>query len=154
MTVYTSNIEVTTSDVYTMSGTNPDITTIQNSIQQAQFFIETVVGVPFIAADRDIPISTTDAAWIKKAVVFQVIWLMGQVAPLERQSVSQLSQDGVSVTAPDELTFVLAPMAKRALNNCSWAKTGTLKVAPAEVPDADTSFLTSDNHAWAPLGGV
>lgn len=153
MATLTTDIDVTTSDVFTISGTDADITVVQKLLGQASFMIETISGVPFKVAERETDVSVSDAAWIKKATVFQTLWLIGQVDSLERQGVSSVSQDGLSISAPDSLTFVLAPLAKRALKNCSWAKNGTLKVqAPSEEPAE--SPLVSDNHPWYPIVGV
>jgi len=64
-----------------------------------------------------------------------------------------MTQDGVHVQAFNELTFVLAPLAKRALANCSWGKSGTMRVS-LENETAVEDFLVSDNHPWTPLAGV
>lgn len=153
MTVYTEDITVAMPDVYTLTGVNADAALVASSIEQAKMLVETVSGVLFRAEERSNPIETSDAVWLRKAAVFQAAWLVEQTAVFSRQGVSSLSQDGLSVSAPDGLTFVLAPLAKRALNNCSWAKTGTMRVsAPDEV--SAVSPLVSDNHPWFPLGAA
>lgn len=153
MTVFTEDITVAMPDVYVLTGVYPDAPLVASSIEQAKMLIEAISGVFFSAADRTLPLESADAVWLRKAAVFQAAWLVDQTAVFSRQGVSSLSQDGLSVSARDDLSFVLAPLAKRALNNCSWAKSGTLKVAPAEVVPTG-SFLTSDDHAWSPLGAV
>jgi hypothetical protein len=95
----------------------------------------------------------SDAAWLKKAALYQVIFMVENDV-LTNKSVTSISQDGLSINAPDGLTFILAPLAKRAINNCSWAKNGTIKVAAPDAVVTAKDFLTSDAHAWAPLGAV
>ena len=153
MTVYTDDISVSMPDVYVLTGVNASAPLVASSIEQAKMLIETVSGVLFHADERSTPIDTADAVWLRKAAVFQAAWLVEQSAVFSRQAVSSLSQDGLSVSAPDSLTFVLAPLAKRALNNCSWAKTGTLRVAEPDSVVLDDSTV-SDNHPWFPLGAV
>jgi hypothetical protein len=94
----------------------------------------------------------SDAAWLKKAALYQVIFMVENDV-LTNKSVTSISQDGLSINAPDGLTFILAPLAKRAINNCSWTKSGTLKVQAPDELSAAGNFLVDDNHPWAPLGG-
>jgi hypothetical protein len=154
MSTYTADIQISLTDLYSITGSNVDVNALQGMTPQAVSLIETVSGVFFEAAYREYPISVSDAAWLKKASIYQVQFMLENSDLLTRPAVSSLSQDGVSVSAPDGLTFVLAPLAKRALGNCSWAKSGTLRVAPAIVEKTDASFLTSDAHDWAPLGSA
>jgi hypothetical protein len=154
MTAFTADIQVSITDIYNVTGTKADIVTLQNLTPQAVSTIETISGVFFEAAYREVAISVSDAAWLKKAACYQTQFMLENPDLLSRPAVSSLSQDGVSVSAPDGLTFVLAPLARRSLGNVSWAKSGTLRVAPAIVEKTDVSFLTSDAHDWAPLGAV
>jgi hypothetical protein len=124
-----------------------------SAVTQATSLIETITGVFFLGADREVTITTTDAVWLKKATIYQAVFQLDQAEIYSRAGVNRLSQDGVSVESPNALTFVLAPLAKRALGNCSWAKSGTLKVAMSDEPESE-DFLVSDNHPWYPLGGV
>jgi hypothetical protein len=154
MSTFSGDIIVNSADVYALSNSNlNDPIATDRVITQATNMIETMTGVFFRASDRGYDVRSSDAAWLRKAVVFQTVWMLEQGEVLTRQGISSLSQDGVSVSAPDELTFVLAPLAKRALNNCSWTKNGTLKVSAADEI-TETSFLTTDVGPWVPLGAA
>ncbi len=153
MATFTTDISVSLTDLYSITGSNVDVLALEQVIPQAISVIETISGVFFEAAYREVTITISDAAWLKKAAIYQAQFTLDNPDTLSRPSVSSLSQDGVSVSAPDSLTFVLAPLAKRALGNVSWAKSGTLKVALADTVDS-TDFLVSDAHPWAPLAGV
>ena len=154
MAIFTGDIQVSYNEVYASTGTSYDPVDMLAQIEQAIATIELVSGVFAKAYEREIPLSVTDAAWIKRAVIYQTAWNINNPDSVSRQAVSSISQDGLSLSAPNELTFVLAPLAKRALGNCSWAKSGTLTVAPAVVENTNTSFLTNDDHAWTQLGAV
>lgn len=154
MTTFTADIAISLTDLYSITGSNVDVNALTAMTPQAISLIETVSGVFFEAAYRESTISVSDAAWLKKAAIYQLQFMIENSDLLTRPSVSHLTQDGVSVTAPDALTFILAPLAKRALGNCTWAKSGTLRVAPASETETDISFLTNDNHPWTPLVGA
>lgn len=154
VTYFTENIEANLSDAYVLTGPNVAVPDLQTALEQASALIETISGVILSSADRTTPITTADAVWVRKAIVLQSAWMVEQADVMGRQAVSSFSQDGLSMSAPNELTFVLAPLAKRALNNCSWAKNGTYRVAPATTSMADVKLMTSDNHPWNPMGGM
>jgi hypothetical protein len=154
MATFTGDITVSYNDVYASTGISYNPVDILDKINHAASMIELTTGVFLKADEREIALSVSDAAWIKRAIIFQTVWIIENPDALSRTGVSSLSQDGLSVTAPDSLTFVLAPLARRALVNCTWAKSGTIQVAPADVSNADGSFLTSDAHAWTPMAGA
>lgn len=155
MSTFTGDIIVNSADVYTLSGSSlNDPLEVEKVVSQATTVIETLTGVFFRADERDAEIQTSDAAWLKKAVILQSVWMLEQVDILSRQSVSSISQDGLSLQAPDSLTFVLAPLAKRALKNCSWTKTGTMRVAAPSEATPVGSFLTDDSGVWTPIASA
>lgn len=152
MTEYTADITVDITDLYAVTNVTDNVTNIQALIPQAVSLIETITGVFFQAAFREVEISVTDAAWLKKAALYQTAFMIENDV-LSSKSVTSVSQDGLSISAQDGLTFVLAPLAKRSLGNCAWAKSGTIKVAAPDAVEPLGNFLIDDNHAWAPLGG-
>lgn len=153
MAEFTADISVDLTDLYTITGSQEAVSALQAVVPQAISVIETISGVFFAAQYRDVTITGGDAAWLKKAAIYQAQFIIENSDLLSRPAVSSLSQDGVSVSAPNELTFVLAPLAKRALANCSWSRSGTLKVSVADETTVE-DFLVSDNHPWTPLVGA
>lgn len=152
MTEFTGDITVNITDLYNSTGATADIGVLQTTIPQAVSVIETITGVFFEAAYREVSITISDAAWLKKAALYQTIFMLENEV-IYNKSVTSISQDGLSINAQDGLTFILAPLAKRALGNCSWGRSGTLKVSPTgETKVLD--FLVDDNHAWSPLGAI
>lgn len=152
-TGYTENIEVSLPDLFSVAGAQTDVDAATKALDRAVFIIETLSGVVFEAEFRDLFLKKSDALWVKRATLFQAAWLLEHPDVLNRLGAASISQDGQSVQAMDDLTFVLAPLAKRALDNCSWHKHGTHVVASSRRTEVG-SILISDNHAWSPIGSV
>lgn len=151
MAYFTGDITVQSPEVYAVTGRNIGPQEIEDVIEQAISVIEVVTGVFFKEDEREGNLRKTDAAWLRRAAVFQAAWITEQPDFASRVGVLGLSQDGVSMDAQDSLTLVLAPLSRRALGNCSWAKSGTIKVAPSQTRSNISSFLISDNHKWVKL---
>lgn len=151
-TEFLGDIEASISDALALIGIGVSVSDINDALEQAATVIETVSGVVFDAAYREVPISKTNALWVRRAVVFQAAWMIEQHGSLSRQAVSSVSQDGVSVSAQDGLTFVLAPLAKRALSNCNWARSHTQSIGILGKSSGVENILVDDNHAWTKLG--
>lgn len=143
---FEGDIVVTLSDVLNSANPNLDPTDVTNAIPQATAMIEVLTGAFLHQVDRTIPMFTADAAWIKRAIIFQTVWLMDNEDAYSRLSVASLSQDGASVSTIDQLTFVLAPLAKRALKQCSWAKNGTIRLQSPFRIYTQVDATVSDNH--------
>ena len=146
MAEFTNNIVVSTSNVYELINPNTPIDAVTTAIAHASAMIESITGVFLNSADREVHPQARDAVWIRKAIAFQAAWMLEQPDALSRMGVSSLSQEGISVNATDALTFVLAPMAKRTLQNCSWTQSGTVHVEAPRVRGVD--ILVSDAHPW------
>lgn len=153
MATFEGNIEASLPDLHSIAGSNVDAQRAAKALDQASTVIESISGVIFDAEYRELPVTKGDALWIKRAVVFQAVWLLEQGDSLSRVGASSLSQDGLSVSAPDELTFVLAPMAKRALGNCSWNGNKTTRIG-GYSPSRVTDFSIDDSGPWTPAGGL
>lgn len=153
MAGFEGNIEVSLPDLFSVAGAQTDVTAATKALDQAATVIETVSGVIFEGESRELFLKKSDALWIRRATVFQAAWLLEQQDALSRVGASSISQDGVSVQSDNELTFVLSPLAKRALGNCSWAKSGT-QIVKGKKSAGVVDPVVSDNHAWYPLGGA
>lgn len=147
---FEGNIEVSLPALFTALGTNTEVEDAEEVLRTASHIIETVSGVIFQADYRERFLKKSDAYWVQQAVLFQAVWLVEQPDALTRLSVNSMSQDGLSIHPTDGLSLVLAPMAKRALNNCSWAKSVTATV-DTDTKRSGIDFLTNDDHAWEPL---
>lgn len=116
-------------------------------VNHAEQTIEISTGA--IAAWTIGRLSRRDLYWLKLAVAHQAVWEKDQPDLLTRTDVKSFSQDGVSADLkPDAL--VLAPLARRALNRCSWRGTRTVGGRPAarRVYDPQGNDETLN---WSPL---
>lgn len=131
--------------VYDLTGA----TVTQDDIVRAQFLIETISGAVLDSESEDYVLSASDERKCRSALVFQTAWMIEQVDVNSRMDVNSLSQDGVSVSANDGLTFVLAPLARRALSQCSWAGQKSVSTRHGR---RGFDFTVDDCHEWKPLG--
>lgn len=106
-----------------------------------------------------------DLYWLKLACCYQASWRDGQVDVDSRQSVTSVSQDGVSVTYRAEWQVRLGPMAARAMKNLSWKAGRTQRTPNVRYPlglgeytaydgDYQPGFLDEsfdEAAAWNPL---
>lgn len=91
---------------------------------QAQADIEVISGRIFTDTDR---LRLRDLYWLGKAVAYQAAWAAGQPGLAQRMDVTAQTQDGTSANFTGD-AIVLAPMAGRALQRCSWRRSRTVHV--------------------------
>lgn len=124
------------------------VTVDPQQLAQAQSSIE--VASNRIYADTA-KIRTRDLYWLRMSVSYQAAWLVGQYDLNTRLDATATSQDGVSNQLSSD-ALVLAPMAKRALQRCSWMRSRTIHVrSPFESGSAVTNALAESQdeaHHW------
>lgn len=107
-------------------------------------------------------IKTRDLFWLKRAVSWQATWQMSQPGYRERSNAKQVSQDGTRViwADPEEALnpalYMLAPNALRALKNCSWFKTRSVRFRPSRPHRSEDNpfpwdYKSNDSHPWEPM---
>lgn len=150
--VFDGDIIVTAADVLTYTGSKVAYDIIADAIPQAISTVEIITGAFLTADDRTVPLFKADAAWIKRAVIYQTLWILEHPDSTTQQNFSSLSQDGQSVSNRDGLDVILAPLAKRALKQCSWAKHGTIRLQSPFRIYTQVDATVSDNHGgWTNL---
>jgi len=129
----------TPQDVLTLTGKVVDI----DDIERAAASIDAVTG----AADLDITkLNRRNRRMLKLATAYQAAWLRDQFDTFDRHDVTSLSQEGSSTSARDELTFILAPLAKAALRRATWSNNRTVSVGTVRPRIVDP--VVSDAHPW------
>jgi hypothetical protein len=104
------------------------VTVLEAQLLRAQGVIETFVDVdPADPGD----ISGRDRNRLTAATAYQAGWMFEQIALEQRTDVTQLSQDGTSFTYANPDAVVLAPLAKRNIDQLSWNQDGA--VAPHQT---------------------
>lgn len=106
-----------------------------------------------IAAPRT---GARDLEWMKRAVVFEAVWITGQPDFFTRLDVQAITEGRRSIGVKD-LSLMLAPMAKMALRRVSWLKSRSLHVrTPFQdgmspiSPDPDSS-ANDAYESWSPM---
>lgn len=102
-----------------------DATAQQADITMATSIVELVAGV----SCQDLTVfAARNRAWIGKAIAYQAAWQLGQPDLFERVDVSSMSQDGLSMTPRDQLSLMLGPFARKALDRVSWRRSRTVRM--------------------------
>ncbi|MGC5565336.1 hypothetical protein ACPYPG_21210 [Streptomyces sp. FR-108] len=97
-----------------------------------------------------------DLYWLKQACAWQSLWQAQQPGYDQNSVVSGTNQDTVQVAYESEWNITLAPLAARALKNCSWKGSRTVRIhGDGSGRVFDFTNEASDPYAqWHPLGGV
>lgn len=111
----------TTGEVLTYTG----ITVTDEELAQAQAMIEIFADV---TEDADANMKTKNLRLLKMAVAYQAAWITEHPDLFTHVDVSTMLQDGLQFVAGHENAFVLAPMARRAVNRLSWRRNRSIKV--------------------------
>ncbi len=113
----------TTAEAFTYTGI--PVTTAQ--IEQAQFIVEL-----FSDVTEDATVSSKNQRFLKMAVAYQAAFITEHPDLFTHVDVSTMLQDGLQFTRGHENAFLLAPMARRAINRLSWRRNRSLKVRPSK----------------------
>lgn len=133
------------------------ITVTQPELDRAQAIIDIVTGrsedVGTYLTDDN---KTRDLYYLKLAAAYQAAWMKGQPDLFTRKDVTQLNQDGLSVTlGPSGNT--LAPLARRSVRRLSWMGTRSVSVQKArrdsiaQVQPAGAPIRDYESDVWAPM---
>lgn len=91
---------------------------------RASYIVETMTG----RSPGDSPgVGTRDARQLGKATCYQAAWMLTQPDLFGRMDITQTGASSSSTTFVDT-AMVLAPLAKHALNACSWNQSHTIHV--------------------------
>jgi hypothetical protein len=92
-----------------------------------------------------------DLMWLRYGLAYQGSWMLGQPGLLQRGTIKQLSQDGLSTTwdtdQGTERALMLGPLALRSLKQLSWQKSRSLRVRTPFIDDQTP--ISSDPDAEA-----
>lgn len=130
--------------------TNQSVT--QDQIDQAQGIIDIVTRRTIADQNR---IRARDLAWLQKATAFQAVWMASQPDIFSKTAYASVSQDGFSATPRNKSSLYLGPLAERALKNCSWLRSRSLRVKTAFIDGNNSESLDPENDdsilIWEPM---
>lgn len=136
----------TTADVLSLTGK----TVTDEQLAQANSVVEVRGGRLYsISATR---IGARNTEWLKRAVAYQAAWMLRQPDYFGRMDVTAISQDGRSSTLRDG-GMELAPLARVALNRCSWMRSRSMHVRSAfqdGTGAASDPSIDTDDDDWGP----
>jgi hypothetical protein len=125
----------------------------EENLAIAQAIIEDHAGTD--AEFEDSGISSRNQRYLKKAVIWQAVWLEAHPDVLEAMDVTNVSGDGVSAQHATDTAAFMAPMARRCLNRVSW-KHGPIRVRGGRRVVVDTGdrddAVRDDAFTWSPMG--
>ncbi|GAA0705340.1 hypothetical protein GCM10010193_70510 [Kitasatospora atroaurantiaca] len=135
-----------------------DITGVEateQQVAQAQAAIEVCSGRIWDDTER---LRRRDLYWLGRAVAYQAAWAAGQPGLETRMDLTSQTQDGVSASLTAD-AIILAPMAARAINRCSWRKSRTIHVRSPFVDGRGIGVnplleSTDDLQTWTPMPGA
>ena len=158
---------VTTPEV--LSVTRTEVT--DDDIIQAQFIVDIIGDVDLDSTQAVDKLGTRDHALLKRAIAYQAAWLQGQIAFNERTDVTRIagSSSNGGIDVRDELSLLLAPLARQCLSRVSWKNRKTtpdptraarrqevyfppsgvtISRDPADNPYQAENFLTDAGPYW------
>lgn len=142
-------MNVSTADVAAVTGITPASTTVE----YAKTVIESVTNTDLSVTAA--AYSTAAERWLKRAVCYQAAWMHTQPDLFSRTDVASLQQDGVSFQTRDDMSMVLAPLARIALQRVRWVGTHTKKALPSDDSTlplrAQTLQYDGRDRDWRPL---
>lgn len=120
----------------------------RENLTKAHFDIEIVSGRLFQRLEDGI-LNENDIDWLKRAVAHQAVFISerpGKDTAIEATSVSE----GGSSVSPTPDGVVIGSMARRALNNVSWIKSRTVRIARSYLSNEDVLNTVNGDIPEAP----
>jgi hypothetical protein len=131
---------VTAAEVKTLLGVDVE----SHHLAMAHADVDRLGGVDLDDANVVARVKPRDLKQLKWAIAYQAAWLSSQIEVHARMDVTQItgsSSDG-GITVRDELTQILSPQARSALERVSW-KTKTTKTVPRRRPRLEGPLYTT-----------
>lgn len=130
----------TVGDVETIAGA----TVTDADIVRAEHVLDAVTGCGDLKPEQ---LRKRNLRALKLAAAYQAAWMKGQVDLHTRHDVTSLSTEGGSFATRDELTLLLAPLAKLALKRATWNGPRTAFVTSTNAGRVIDPVI-SDAHPW------
>lgn len=100
----------------------------QEDLDSAQAMIELFADVIYEQSDK---ISTKNARLLKMAVAYQAAWITEHPDLFTHTDIQSINQDGIFYVHTHENSYLIAPMARRALKRLSWMRNKSIRVRPS-----------------------
>lgn len=100
----------------------------QEDLDSAQAMIELFADVIYEQSDK---ISTKNLRLLKMAVAYQAAWMTEHPDLFTHTDIQSINQDGIFYVHQHENSYLIAPMARRALKRLSWMRNKSIRVRPS-----------------------
>lgn len=113
----------TVDDVYEITAVSVDLATVR----KAQAIVETASGKP-----AELVTHPTDVLWLKRAVAYQCAYMEEDPTSVFEQPNLESYSHGDDKMVVGNKDVWLAPMAQKAIANCSWRKSRMIQFGPID----------------------
>ena len=106
----------------------------QEDLDSAQFMIELFADVTYnqtADASGAALIGAKNFRLLKMATAYQAAWITQHPDLFTHTDINSINQDGIFYVHQHENSYLLAPMARRALKRLSWNRTKNIRVRPS-----------------------
>lgn len=128
----------TPTEVLTYTG----ISVSQENVDASQLMIELFADVVY---GQTAQLSTKNTRLLKMAVAYQAAWMTDHPDLFTHTDISSINQDGIFYVHKHENSYLLAPMARRALARLSWKRNRNIKIRPSTRRLIGKSFIGSNS---------
>lgn len=131
---------VTVAEVATITGA----TVVDADIIKAENVLDAVTGCGDLKPTQ---LRSRNLRALKLAAAYQAAWMKEQVDLHTRHDVTTMSAEGGSFATRDELTLILAPLARQSLKRATWNGPRTALVTSVNAARVIDPVI-SDAHPW------
>lgn len=118
------------------------ISVSQDNLDAAQFMIELFADVVY---GQTANISTKNLRLLKMAVAYQAAWMTEHPDLFTHTDIQSINQDGIFYVHQHENSYLLAPMARRALKRLSWMRNKNIRIRPSTRRLIRKSFVQENS---------
>lgn len=104
------------------------ISVSQDNLDAAQFMIELFADVVY---EQTANLSTKNLRLLKMAVAYQAAWMTEHPDLFTHTDIQSINQDGIFYVHQHENSYLLAPMARRAIKRLSWMRNKNIRIRPS-----------------------
>lgn len=104
------------------------ISVSEDNLTAAQAMIELFADVIYEQSDK---ISTKNLRLLKMSVAYQAAWMTDHDDLFTHTDIQSINQDGIFYVHQHENSYLLAPMARRAIKRLSWMRNKTIRIKPS-----------------------
>lgn len=119
------------------------ISVSQDNLDAAQFMIELFADVTY---GQTANISTKNLRLLKMAVAYQAAWMTEHPDLFTHTDIQSINQDGIFYVHQHENSYLLAPMARRAIKRLSWMRNKNIRIRPSTRRLIRKSFVQENGE--------